>query len=105
MPVLKTRSDTLALVMEGVERGGERGDAARPPAGRIRRRRFAKEQTEIVEPVPRQREDRLEEQMLEEIVAPDVDDERDLRPHGGDVGEVLVRSDADVCAAVRSEER
>ncbi len=37
--------------------------------------------------------------MQEEIVPPDVHDERDLRANLGNVGEALLRSDADVRAA------
>ncbi len=42
--------------------------------------------------------DGLEQQVQEEIVAPDVEDEGDRRPDVRDVGEVLVGTDADVGA-------
>jgi hypothetical protein len=41
--------------------------------------------------------------MLEEIVAPDVDDEGDRRPYELDVREILIRADADVHASVRAD--
>ena len=50
-------------------------------------------------------EQRLEEQMLEQVVAPDVEHERDRGADERDVREVLVRSDADVYAAVRADLR
>ena len=37
--------------------------------------------------------------MLEQVLATDVDDECDIRSRGGNVGEVLLRSDADIDAA------
>ena len=45
-------------------------------------------------------EQRLEQQVEQQVVAPHVDDEGDRRPRLGDVGEVLIRPDADVGAAV-----
>ena len=42
--------------------------------------------------VPDRREQRLEEQVEQQVVAPDVDDEGDVGPDRGDVGEVLVRA-------------
>ena len=44
-------------------------------------------------------EQRLEQQMQQQVVAPDVDDEGDRRPDLRDVGEVLIRADADIRAA------
>ena len=41
--------------------------------------------------------------MLEEIVAPNVEHERDLGLHRGDVGKILIGPDADVGAAVDVE--
>jgi hypothetical protein len=37
--------------------------------------------------------------VLQQVVAPNVDQERHVRSDGGDVREVLVRSDADIGAA------
>ncbi len=42
------------------------------------------------------------EQVLEQVVTPDVDHVGDLRTAGGDVGEVLIRADAYVGAASRA---
>ena len=93
------------------ERGRRARRAARPrraprpferraaPALDVCRHRPAEQQREVLDPRPRQREQRLEEQVQQQVVAPDVDDEGDVGPDRGDVGEVLVGTDADVRAA------
>jgi hypothetical protein len=39
--------------------------------------------------------------VLHEVLTPDIDDERDLRPERDNIGEVLVGTDAEVGAAMR----
>ena len=49
--------------------------------------------------VPGQCKNGFVEQMLKQVLAADVDDKGDFRPRGGNVGEVLFRTDADIDAA------
>ena len=62
-------------------------------AGRPRPR---KEPPEKVRPVARHLDQRLVHQVLQHVLAPDVDDERHPGLDGGDIGEVLIRPYADV---------
>src|SRR5262249_15210813 len=59
----------------------------------------ARQQAEELDPVARRREQRLEQQVKQQVVAPDVDDERRCGPDPRDVREVLIGADADVHAA------
>src|SRR6185503_15271448 len=100
------------LIHSRVDRGRVAGavvvDVARQPfdgrgAPRLDRRRHgpAEQQRQVFDARVRLLEQRLEEQMQQQVVPPDVDDERDGRPALGDVGEVLIRADADVGAAAK----
>ena len=63
-------------------------------------RPFPREQARHeVRPAGGQLEQRLVHQMLDQVLPPDVDDERHLRLQRGDVGEVLLGTDAEVDAA------
>ena len=78
-------------------RAGTRQLASSPAVGG---RHGAPEQhREVLDPRSRQREERLEQKVQQQVVAPDVDDEGDVGPDRGDVGEVLIGPDADVRAA------
>ena len=61
-----------------------------------RGRSAAGEQAQVLDAGGGCREERLEQQMQQQVVAPHVDDVRDRRPDLRDVREVLVRADADV---------
>ena len=62
-------------------------------------RRPPGQHAQILHAVLRGRENRLEQQVEQQVVAPDVDDERFGGPDAGDVGEILVGADADIDAA------
>ncbi len=64
--------------------------------------RPAGQHAEILGAIPRLGEQRLEQQVQQQVVAAQIDDERDGRANGGDVREVLIGSDADVGAAARA---
>src|SRR3989442_1345576 len=53
---------------------------ARPRKTGIRRQRPAEQQAQVLDAVSSQREQRLIEEVLEQVVLPDVDDEGDVRP-------------------------
>src|SRR5687768_11358712 len=111
-----------------VERNAERGDACAharvrgieyvaPHRGRVEvsndrsniradaraRRRPAEQQREIFRPVRREREDGLEEQVLQQIVAADIDEQRYARANLRDVRKILIRSYADVRATSNAQ--
>ena len=59
----------------------------------------SEQQAEIVDPRFRHREQRLEDQVQQQVVAAQVDDEGDARLDLRDIGEVLVGTHADIRAA------
>ena len=61
------------------------------------------QQGQIVRPVPRTGEQRLEEQVLQQVVTPHVEQEGNVGAGAGDVREALVRPHADVGAAAHAE--
>ncbi len=71
-----------------------RGRFGSEPLGALSR----KQPEDEVHPVGGQLEERLVHQVQLEIASPDVDDEHHLRLEGGDVGEVLLGTDAEVDA-------
>ena len=85
--------------------GERRQDLARRstrPRFDVRRDRLAEQPQQILEPVVRRHEQRLEEQMLEHVVATHVEHERHARANQRDVRKVLVGSDADIDAAANA---
>ena len=59
----------------------------------------AKQHRQVFHPGAREREDGLEQQVEEQVVAPHVDDVDDVGPDCRNVRKVLVRADADIDAA------
>ena len=78
-------------------------DAAAVPLHHVVRHRAARQQREVFHAVARHLEQRLEQQMLQRVVATDVDDERNARADLPDVREALVRADSDVRTARDSD--
>ena len=74
-------------------------DGPAVPLRDIVRHRAPRQQRQVLHPVPRHLEQRLEQEVLEEVVAANVDDERNARPDLRHVREVLIGPDADVRAA------
>jgi hypothetical protein len=86
-----------------LEVGQHCGEWLARPGVDVGRHGLAEQEAEIFETVARQREEGFEEQVLEQVVAPDVDDEGDRRTYELDVREVLIGADPEVYASVRAD--
>jgi hypothetical protein len=96
---LRGRRRGARIARRAVDPARERVRRRAGPALHVAGRRTAEQQRQILDARRRFDEQRLEEQVQQEIVAPDVDDERDGWPEVRDIREVLIRADADVRAA------
>src|SRR5262249_962360 len=104
--LLQPRVDLGAVALEGDRIGlyaleGRQQRFGRDVARYLRGRRPREEARQEVLARRRQLDDRLVHQVQQQVLAADVDDERDPRLDGGDVGEVLVRTHANVGARGR----
>jgi len=92
----------IAIRRRLLEVGDETIDRRLFPAVHGGRHGPAEQMPEVFDAAVRDVEQRLEEQVQQQVVAADVDDEGDRRPHFADVGKILIGTDADVGAAANT---
>ena len=94
------RIDGVAVAVRAVDVVDQLLNRFRAPPIDVAREWLTEQQAQILHSITRHGEQRLEQQVLEEVVSPDIDHERDVRPNRRNVREVLVGPDPDVGTAL-----
>ena len=93
------RGDRVRVRLPVSHHRGNVADAPTAPFRRICRRRAPQQVSEEFDPGRRLDHQCTQQEMLQQVVAPDIDDVGDLRADLRDIGEILVWADPDICSA------